>query len=102
MNYNKKTMRYGMLISRMLFLSTICMFAFVSATNSQTMTSAQKKIFKKNFKQATLLLDNGLENRSDEKLSDTVISYFKKCYSLDSNNANVSYLIGPFNIKCNA
>ncbi len=96
MNYNTKTMRYGMFTGKMLLLSlafTLGIQLNASAQN-QTMTSAQKKIFKKNFKEATLIMNNGLENRSDERLSDTVITYFKRCYVLDSSNANVAYLIG--------
>ncbi len=94
MNYNTKTMQYGMFMKKVGLLSLMFTLGMVVTMNAQNMTSAQKKIFKKNFKEATLIMNNGLENRSDERLSDTVISYFKRCYALDSTNANVSYLIG--------
>ena len=58
------------------------------------MTSAQKKTFKKNFKEGTLLMDLGTSNITDERMSDTTLQYFLRCYALDTTNANVAYIIG--------
>ena len=94
MNNNTKTMRYGMRIRGVLLLGLILSIGFSSNADAQKMTSAQKKMFKKNFKEGSLLMESAPKNRNDERMSDTTISYFKRCYALDSNNANVAYLIG--------
>jgi hypothetical protein len=94
MNINTKTMRYGMRIRRILLLSFVFSIGFTLIADAQKMTSAQKKLFKKNFKEGTLLMDNTTINRSDERMSDTTIKFFQRCYALDSTNANVAYIIG--------
>lgn len=96
MNFNTNTMRYGMFMKRVFLLGFIFTIglAFNLQAQSQKMTSAQKKLFKRNFKQGTLLMDNAPANRTDERLSDSTLAFFKRCYALDSSNANVAYIIG--------
>ncbi len=60
---------------------------------AQNLTSTQKKAYKDNFKEGTLLMSGDNFGRADERLSDTTLQYFLRCYAIDSN-ANVSYIIG--------
>jgi hypothetical protein len=78
----------------------IFLLSFVFATcltinlSAQKMTSSQKKTFKKNFKEGTLLMENGTPGRADERMSDTTLKFFQRCYALDTTNCNVAYIIG--------
>jgi len=95
MKYNTKTMNY-LRMAKILVGGVILSICFSINLNaqSQNLTGAQKKTFKKNFKEGTVLMENGVPNRTDEKVQDTTLRYFLKCYSMDSNNANFAYLVG--------
>jgi hypothetical protein len=88
-----KTMNDTM-IGKVFLLGLFFSICFTVTLDAQKMSSTDKKIFKKNFKEGTALMDNGSQNRSDERLADTTLRFFKRCYALDTSNCNVAYIIG--------
>ncbi len=95
-----RVMKYTTKSINSLPIGKIFLFSFIFATcltislSAQPMTSAQKKTFKKNFKEGTLLIEANTGNRDDERMADTTLKFFQRCYALDSTNCNVAYIIG--------
>ena len=67
--------------------------AGIILTSCFTVTSNAQS-FNQSFKKGTVYMNAANPNRYDERMSDTTLKYFLRCYAIDSTNANVSYIIG--------